>query len=157
MGGNHKEGQMNRFSKIAGSLVLVFVASACGSGENPAITSTAKPSPGAQAEHQNIGGTDALVRGRETVEGVSVGIEVDDNYFKPNILKGEAGAKVTLTLKSEGKALHNFSLTEQGVSQEIPPGTSQSVTVTFPQSGKLVFFCKYHRDEAQMVGELEGP
>ena len=33
-------------------------------------------------------------------------------------------------------------------------GAEASVKVTFPASGELVFFCRFHKDESGMVGVL---
>ena len=84
----------------------------------------------------------------------SAELEQDNYYFNPTILKGTAGEKLTLELSNEGSALHNFSITDQGISQDVESGKKAEVTVTFPQSGTLVFFCKYHQTLG-MVGALE--
>jgi plastocyanin len=44
-------------------------------------------------------------------------------------------------------------LPEQSVDQDTQAGKNATVTVTFPQSGVLEFFCKYHRSSG-MAGEL---
>lgn len=43
-----------------------------------------------------------------------------------------------------GTALHNFSVADQGIDQDIPVGEAISVTVKLPPSGSLAFLCKYH-------------
>jgi len=106
-----------------------------------------------------IAGQKANDHGTKDVSGeASAELELDndgnDYYFNPTILKGSAGEKLTLELSNEGSALHNFSITDQGISQDVESGTKAEVTVTFPQSGTLVFFCKYHQTLG-MVGALE--
>jgi plastocyanin len=71
------------------------------------------------------------------------------------VLKGSPEEKVTLELSNEGSTEHNFSLTEQGIDQDVEQGESAKVTVAFPQSGTLVFFCKYHASSFNMRGALE--
>jgi hypothetical protein len=51
--------------------------------------------------------------GTKTVSGSTFELEADNEgsefYFDPTVLKGSPGAKVTLTVKSEGSTLHNFT------------------------------------------------
>jgi len=84
-----------------------------------------------------------------------VEVEMDDFYFGPTVLTGSPGQKLTIELKNESKAgtLHNFTLSDQNIDQDVQADQSTEVTVTFPQSGFLEFFCKYHKSSG-MVGEL---
>ena len=45
-------------------------------------------------------------------------------------------------------------MTDQGIDQDVEDGAKADVTVTFPDSGTLVFFCKYHQNMG-MRGALE--
>lgn len=74
--------------------------------------------------------------------------------FSPTILAGEAGQSLELTITNPtGKGIfttqHNFTLEEQGISVDIEPGEEATVSVTFPESGSLTFFCRRHVDEGQ--------
>jgi plastocyanin len=132
-------------SSLAVVLVLALVTTACGkkSGNDGGGGTT------------TIAGQKANDHGTKDVSGeASLELEQDNYYFSPTILKGSAGEKLTVELSNEGSALHNFSITDQGISQDVPSGTKAEVTVTFPQSGTLVFFCKYHQTLG-MVGALE--
>jgi len=136
-------------SLFAVVLVLALAATACGKdngteGSGGTIT---------------IAGQKANDKGTKDVSGASSAeLELNNEgnvyYFEPTILKGTAGEKMTLELSNEGSALHNFSVTDQNVDQDVPSGQKAEVTVTFPQSGTLVFFCKYHQTLG-MVGALE--
>jgi plastocyanin len=136
-------------SLFAVVLVLALAATACGKdngteGSGGTIT---------------IAGQKANDKGTKDVSGASsaeLELNNEENvyYFEPTILKGTAGQKMTLELSNEGSALHNFSVTDQNVDQDVPSGQKAEVTVTFPQSGTLVFFCKYHQTLG-MVGALE--
>ena len=105
-----------------------------------------------------IGGDSANDHGTKAVSGNSFELEADnegsDFYFDPTILTGSPGQKVTLEVKNEGDTEHNFTLEDQNIDQDIDTGKSVKVTVTFPQSGVLEFYCKYHRGSG-MVGELK--
>ncbi len=127
-------------------LVLGMVAAAC----------SKKPDEGGGKEGGTItiGQDKANNHGSEDVSGNDeFKVEIDDFYFEPTVLKGTAGQKVKLELDNEGSALHNFSLPEQNLDQDVAAGKDGEVTVTFPQSGILEFFCKYHRGRG-MAGEL---
>jgi len=104
-------------------VALTPVAAACGGDEEGASTT--------------VGGQKANDHGSQ---------DVDDFYFEPTVLTGSAGETLTLDLENEGDTEHNFSLTDQGIDQDVEAGEKAEVSVTFPDSGTLVFFCKYHQD-----------
>jgi plastocyanin len=81
-------------------------------------------------------------------------LRVENFYFEPTVLSGSGGQTIALTIQNDTDTLHNFSVAEQQVSQDVPQGQSVKVTVSLPASGVLVFFCKYHRASG-MVGELK--
>ncbi len=131
-------------SSLAVVLVLALVATACGKSGNEGGGGTT-----------TIAGQKANDHGTKDVSGESsLELEQDNFFFSPTILKGSVGEKLTLELSNEGSALHNFSITDQNVDQDVQSGQKAEVTVTFPQSGTLVFFCKYHQTLG-MVGALE--
>ncbi len=80
-------------------------------------------------------------------------LELDDNYFEPTVIQGSPGQTLKLELENEGDAEHNFTLEDQQLDQDVDAGEKAEVTVTFPQSGQLSFYCKYHRDVG-MAGAL---
>jgi plastocyanin len=112
-----------------------------------------------QAKVITVGGQKMNDKGSKDVSGASTAdLELNNEgsvyYFEPTILKGTPAQKITLQLSNEGSTLHNFTLTDQGVDQDVQPDGKATVTVTFPQSGVLVFFCKYHVAR-NMRGALE--
>src|SRR5438128_7707823 len=142
-----EEVPMRRFAVAI--LPLAFVV-ACGGGKSAGPSAS-----GSSPERAQIGGIDAIVRGRLTVSGSSAEIAVKDNFFVPNVLTAPAGTTLTMNLTNQGAGLHNFSVAEQGIDHDVPPSSSAGVKVTVPASGRLVFFCKYHRAESGMVGALD--
>lgn len=104
---------------------------------------------------KEIGGLDATYHGTTDVAGMSeFELELDDSYFGPTVLEGEAGQQLTLGLYNEGGVPHTFTIDEAGIDEELPTGTDGiSIDVTFPDSGALVFYCRFHRDQG-MVGAL---
>jgi plastocyanin len=127
---------------------IAMLGAACSSNKSETT------SEGESSKTITIGSDTANDHGSKDVSGASsVDVEQDDFYFEPTILKGTAGQKVTIKLENEGDATHNFTLEDQNVDQDVSPGDDATVTVTFPQSGTLEFFCKFHRTQG-MVGEL---
>src|SRR6266496_3288006 len=122
-------------------LVVGLVAGAC--SKKKGSTSGGASGGGGQI---TVGSDKANNKGTASIAGKEdVSVEVDSFYFKPTVLKGSAGQQVTLELENESGTLHNFSLPDQKVDQDIQPNQKAEVTVTLPQSGFLEFFCKYHK------------
>jgi plastocyanin len=93
-----------------------------------------------------VAGMSANNHGTKDVSGESeLDLELDDFYFEPTLLTGTAGQTVTIELENEGDAKHNFSLPDQAVDKDVESGQKAQVEVSFPDSGTLVFFCKYHQ------------
>ena len=88
-------------------------------------------------EGVNFHGTDRVLDG-ETIE-----MEMDDDYFEPTVLKGPAGATAIIALQNEGLRPHNFSVPEQGIDLNCGVRAHGEVRVVFPRSGVLMFTCKY--------------
>ena len=122
------------------------------SGETSGATTEATSGEGGQI---TINGDAANDHGSADVSGKDeTEVELDDFYFGPTTLTGTAGQQVKLELKNEGGVEHNFTLEDQDVDQDVEAGEDASVMVTFPDSGVLEFFCKYHRSMG-MVGQLQ--
>jgi plastocyanin len=138
---------------------LLLTASAC-SKSNPSTGGSPSTSGGGSGDKITIGSDSANNKGSKDVTGAtSTELELNDEdgvfYMEPTVLMGSPGQGLTIELKNESKngTLHNFSLTEQSIDMDVQAGQAGSVTVTFPQSGFLEFFCKYHRPMG-MAGEL---
>ena len=141
-------------------LSLGLVAAACSKSSTP--TSGA----GGGAGTETTGGTMDIMghtvnnKGSEDVSNMDhteLEADTDDgvNYFKPTVLEGTPGEEVTLELKNESDSVtHNFSLSEQNIDVDLAPGAEKKVTVTFPDSEPLLFFCKFH-EGIGMAGELK--
>lgn len=79
--------------------------------------------------------------------------------FSPTVLVGSPGQTIVLTIvnpdrKGTANQQHNFNVDELGIGHvEVAFGEQQAVTVTFPDSGGLRFYCDYHARFGQQ-GEL---
>jgi plastocyanin len=117
-----------------------------------AAAAVASPSTGARV--RQLGSFTFQDHGTRDVKALNeLDLEADDFYFSPTFLQGAPGQKLKLTVENEGQAQHNLSLGGQGIDTDIPPDGKAEVEVTFPASGALRFFCKYHADQG-MNGEL---
>jgi plastocyanin len=123
---------------------LALAVSACGGGsEESEGGGTTQIAGVAAADH----GTKS-VAGQDELE-----LELDDDYFEPTVLQGDAGQTLKLKLENEGGAEHNLTLEAQGIDQDVEPGGKAEVSVTFPDSGEVSFYCKYHKSSG-MAGAL---
>lgn len=140
--------------------VVALLAAACGGGDDDAEPTGGggqTEEGGGEEEEQTIAldGFEANLHGEEDVSGKSsVEFEMDDFYFEPTILKGEPGQKLMLHVHNEGDALHNIQADELKLDEDVDAGQSAEIDVEFPESGQLVFICKYHAQQG-MVGALE--
>lgn len=80
-------------------------------------------------------------------------LEADNYYFEPTFLRGTPGQKLKLEIENESSTLHNFSIPEQHIDVDIARKGKVVVEVTFPSSGVVRFFCKFHVSRG-MNGEL---
>jgi plastocyanin len=142
------------------ALSLGLITAACAQ-EDPAIQSG-----GGGGDHSDAGeghedqgtkeiaGEQATYHGNADVAGLSeFELELDNFYFGPTVLDGDAGEALTLSLHNEGSASHTFTIDTAGIDEELEPGAEGSVDVTFPDSGALVFYCRFHRGSG-MLGAL---
>jgi plastocyanin len=82
-----------------------------------------------------------------TTASSSTELELDDFYFEATFLKATAGQKFTIELKNKGKATHTFTSPSLGIDEQLAPGTSKTLSVTAPQSGTALFFCRFHQGQ----------
>lgn len=147
-------------STLALLLAMVLLMAACGGDSAEVGGSPTETGTPTETGSPTEGGT-ITIAGREANDHGSLSVswqdeidlELDDFYFEPTVLQGQAGQSLTIELRNEGTAPHNFSLTEQNIDQDLEAGEDAKVTVTFPDSGTVAFFCKFHSGQG-MVGGL---
>jgi plastocyanin len=119
---------------------------------SPAAAASPSPSEGGQT--LTLGGTTFQDHGTTDVKSMAdLTIEAEDNYFEPTFLQGAAGQKIKLTIKNTGARNHNLTITSQNIDMDVAPGATITADVTFPSSGALLYFCKFHA-RGGMNGEL---
>ena len=90
---------------------------------------------------------------RQVTPGLPLQMEMDNDYFSPTVLRGAPGSSLTIDLRNEGSRIHNFSIPSQHVDVNCGVRARGQVTVRFPKSGMLMFFCTYGRSSG-MRGAL---
>jgi plastocyanin len=124
---------------IALGIVSMVLVASCGGGNDEESS---------EGGTTTIGDVAANDHGTKDVSGESkVEVELDDDYFEPTVLEGKPGERVTLELKNEGGSEHNLTIEELQIDQDVEPDDEAEVEVTFPDSGTLTFYCKYHRGQ----------
>ena len=73
--------------------------------------------------------------------------------FTPTFIRGTPGQKLVLKIENATSTPHNFSLADQNISQSPAPAAKVDITLSFPASGVLRFFCSLHAGSG-MNGEL---
>ena len=69
-------------------------------------------------------GQRASAHGEADVAGVSATIiEMDDFFFRPTVLHGTPGQRLTVTLSNQGNSLHDFRIAAQHIDANVEAGT----------------------------------
>ncbi len=136
-------------------LSLVVVLSILAAGCSKSSGGGASPSgSGGPSKTITIGSDTANDHGAATVTGKStLDMEQDNFYFGPTVLTGTAGQSLTIHLTNNGTVNHTFTSDALGIDQQLSPGQSMDIKVTFPTTGFTEFYCRFHRASG-MVGEL---
>ncbi len=114
----------------------------------------AAAAPSGKSKSITVGGVTYADHGTKDVRNRSkLELEADDYYFSPTFLQGKPGQKLTLVVESEASTLHNISIPALGIDKDVPPKGKVQMNVTFPASGVLAFFCKFH-GPLGMYGQL---
>jgi plastocyanin len=131
-----KEGlQMSVKKWLTGSIVLLTMI----------VVVTTLGSIGVLAE------SDVKTKPMETVKAIEV--ELNDDYFKPEVITIPNGKTTTLILKNEGKKEHTFTVEKLRIDVEVQPGKEQTITVNPNMPGTYELICRYHFKEG-MVGKV---
>jgi plastocyanin len=140
--------------------VVVFAAGACA---KKASTPAAAPTSESDVATTEGGGTisvdgkTANYRGTANLmdsKDLELEVKADNYAFSPTIIQGKPGLSGVIGIHNESETLHNFSIDAANVNTDISPGGEEEIHITFPKSGVLVFYCKYHQTSG-MRGVLD--
>ncbi|HUL85510.1 MAG TPA: cupredoxin domain-containing protein [Actinomycetota bacterium] len=151
-----RERNLGSMTASVGLGVVLLLAVACTSSSSSAAstssTTTTTPPPATQTSQSPSGGGG----GTATVTGkTSLAMTAENFSFSPSELVGSPGQTLKITVKNTATVPHNFSIDAQNINVTINPGQSKVITVTFPQSGSVQFYCLFHKVSNNMVGELK--
>ena len=83
----------------------------------------------------------------------SIEVELNDDFFNPEVITIPNGTATTLILKNKGKKEHTFTVEKLGIDAEVQPGKEKTITVQPKQPGTYELICRYHFQEG-MVGKV---
>ncbi|MBT2605034.1 cupredoxin domain-containing protein [Bacillus sp. ISL-53] len=83
----------------------------------------------------------------------SIEVELNDDFFNPEVITIPNGTATTLILKNKGKKEHTFTVEKLGIDAEIQAGKEKTITVQPKQPGTYELICRYHFQEG-MVGKV---
>ncbi|HFK1683498.1 cupredoxin domain-containing protein [Bacillus sp. SRB1LM] len=71
-------------------------------------------------------------------------VELNDDYFKPNVITIPIEESTTLLLKNKGKSEHTFTVKKLGIDVVVESGKEESITVKPTSTGTYELICRYH-------------
>lgn len=71
-------------------------------------------------------------------------VELNDDYFKPNVITIPIEESTTLLLKNKGKSEHTFTVKKLGIDVVIESGKEKNITVKPKNTGTYELICRYH-------------
>ncbi len=83
----------------------------------------------------------------------SIEVELNDDFFNPEVITIPTGTATTLILKNKGKEEHTFTVEKLGIDAEVQAGKEKTITVQPKQPGTYELICRYHFQEG-MVGKV---
>lgn len=143
---------------------IMFVLAGCGdSGKEANTPRSGEPVPSSLAQQQTemqcrearerIRRMDpgaSSYKGEAKASGDSVSITAGDFFFTPTCVTGVARGAVTISVKNDTESLHNVTIPDQGIDQDIPPRQTVEVKVA-TTSPRLMYFCKFHEQSGMLA------
>ncbi|MFB5251996.1 cupredoxin domain-containing protein [Bacillus mycoides] len=71
-------------------------------------------------------------------------VELNDDYFNPNVITVPVGKTTTLLLKNKGNRDHTFTVKKLGIDAEVPSGKEKTITVKPETPGTYELICRFH-------------
>lgn len=87
------------------------------------------------------------VRNQQVVT-LTIGRVVEgEPFFAPTILEGSSNQRIALRISNTTPVTHNFTLEAEHINTSIPAGATVDITVQFPTTAALVFYCSIHSND----------
>jgi hypothetical protein len=87
------------------------------------------------------------VRSKQVVTLTAGRVAQSEPFFAPTVLEGSPNQRVALHISNTTPSSHNFSLDAEHINTALPAGATVDITVQFPTSGALIFYCRIHSAE----------
>ena len=71
-------------------------------------------------------------------------VELNDDYFNPNVITIPINESTTLLLKNKGKSEHTFTDKKLGIDVVVESGKEKNITVKPKSAGTYELICRYH-------------
>lgn len=71
-------------------------------------------------------------------------VELNDDYFQPNVITIPIEESTTLLLKNKGKHEHTFTVKKLDIDVVVEPGKHKNITVKPTSTGTYELICRYH-------------
>ncbi|EEM72498.1 hypothetical protein bthur0009_13970 [Bacillus thuringiensis serovar andalousiensis BGSC 4AW1] len=71
-------------------------------------------------------------------------VELNDDYFNPNVITIPINESTTLLLKNKGKSEHTFTIKKLGIDVVVESGKEKNITVKSKSAGTYALICRYH-------------
>jgi uncharacterized cupredoxin-like copper-binding protein len=151
------------FAAVGAAVLAILAAGTLATRAQNASPTAEATCPGGTPTAGGSPTTTASPTGSASPTGeLCVTIEAYDLYFNPNVVTIPANQSVTVMLKNDGAASHDFSVTDHNntnvknlnISVDLQPGQTQTTTINAP-AGTYYFFCNVPgHEQAGMFGYL---
>lgn len=71
-------------------------------------------------------------------------VELNDDYFNPNVITIQIDETTTLLLKNKGKNEHTFTVKKLGIDVVVESGKEKNITIKPKNTGTYELICRYH-------------
>jgi len=71
-------------------------------------------------------------------------VELNDDYFNPNVITIPIEETTTLLLKNKGKNEHTFTVKKLGIDVVVESGKEKNITLKPKNTGTYELICRYH-------------
>lgn len=144
---------MTARSVAATAVLMALLVAACGGGGGDDDSDSSGGSSAAQACLAAGGHSGPVTdKGVADAAGGSIAIDAIDSAFSPTCINKVASGTAQVTVTNSGAILHNVSIADQGIDEDIGRGESVTIDVAIGDT-PTVYECKYHRTSG-MVGAL---
>jgi plastocyanin len=125
---------------LVAAMALGLVAAACSSNDSGSGGGGTSGGGGSTGTTGSTGGSSGSTGGAASTQTISI----KDFAFHPNAITGAAGTTLSITITNNDSPTHSFTLDDNSVSKDIPPGQTETVAVPLPDSGTVSWHCRFH-------------